>query len=123
MNCTFHRKNDIRSVVFFKFKYLNSLDVFQHCLAMFEELEELQSHMFEHDDEVELTAKNGRATMVQKNRIKAEVLKPVSVDETMESEEFEVEEEQEEFDDSVEGENYTVLSTEIVEVSAMLEQN
>jgi len=94
-----------------------------HCLAMFEELEELQSHMFEHDDEVELTAKNGRATMVQKNRIKAEVLKPVSVDETMESEEFEVEEEQEEFDDSVEGENYTVLSTEIVEVSAMLEQN
>ena len=123
MNCTFCRKNDKRSVIFFKFKYLNTLDVFQHCLAMFEEVEELQSHIYEQHDEIEETAKSGRATMVQKSRLKAEALKPVSVDETMESEEFEVEDEHEEFDDSVEGEHYTVLSTEIVEVSAMLEQN
>lgn len=102
------------------FQFFNFACIFQHCLAMFEELEDLQAHMYEHEDEVEEATKSDRATMVQKSRSKERTPQPVSTDETVESGESEGEEE-EELDDSIEAneeDNCIVLSTEIVTVSS-----
>ena len=94
--------------------------LFQHCLAMFEDLEDLQTHMYEHDDEVEETPKSDRATMVQKGRNKKQAPQSVGITETVESEEYDEEEEEEldEHDDRNEEGNCIVLSTEIVTVSS-----
>ena len=88
---------------------------------MFEELEDLQTHMYEHDDEVEESSKNTRATMVQKTSGKEPDGRLASTDETMESEESEEEDDE---DESIDDENcrneeddQSVLSTEIVTVS------
>ena len=87
---------------------------------MFEELEDLQTHMYEHEDEVEEAAKSDRATMVQKNRSKEGAPQPVSTDETVDSGESE-EEEEGELDEDIgvnEEDDCIVLSTEIVTVSS-----
>eukprot|EP00795_Rhopilema_esculentum_P010724 gene10724-19503_t len=58
-----------------------------HCLAMFEDLEDLQTHMYEHDDEVQENVKATQATMVQRTQNKNS---EANNDESMESEEEEI---------------------------------
>lgn len=92
---------------------------------MFEELEDLQAHMYEHDDELEETSKNERATMIEKSSSKGTDNQMARPDESMESEdsELEVEEEvdEDEEEDITNNENKeqtcSVLSTDIVTVS------